>query len=112
MRRLRLLTLVPFAAACIPLVPAAFAQAYPPAGYAPNQPPPPSSYANPPPSSSYANPPPSSSYNNDRMASSSGRQSTYGGQASSSENCGTPDEPKACPPLPRRALPYYPPNRH
>jgi len=27
------------------------------------------------------------------------------------ENCGTPDEPKACPPMPRRALSYYPPNR-
>jgi hypothetical protein len=29
----------------------------------------------------------------------------YGG-----ENCGTPDEPKACPPLPRHPLPYYPGN--
>ena len=28
------------------------------------------------------------------------------------DNCGTPDEPKACPPMPRRALSYYPPNRH
>ena len=27
------------------------------------------------------------------------------------ENCGTPDEPKACPPLPRHPLAYYPPNR-
>ena len=27
----------------------------------------------------------------------------YGG-----ENCGTPYEPKACPPLPRRPLDYYP----
>jgi len=32
--------------------------------------------------------------------------------ASSSENCGTPDEFKACPPLPRHPLPYYPENRH
>lgn len=24
------------------------------------------------------------------------------------ENCGTPDEPKACPPMPRKALDYYP----
>jgi hypothetical protein len=24
------------------------------------------------------------------------------------ENCGTPYEPKACPPLPRHPLPYYP----
>jgi hypothetical protein len=30
----------------------------------------------------------------------------YGG-----ENCGTPDEPKACPPLPRRPLSYYPGDR-
>ena len=22
-------------------------------------------------------------------------------------NCGTPDEPKACPPMPRNPLPYY-----
>jgi hypothetical protein len=27
------------------------------------------------------------------------------------ENCGTPDEFKACPPLPRHPLPYYPSNR-
>jgi hypothetical protein len=27
------------------------------------------------------------------------------------ENCGTPDEPKACPPMPRRPLPYYPANK-
>ncbi len=27
------------------------------------------------------------------------------------ENCGTPDDFKACPPLPRHALPYYPPNK-
>jgi hypothetical protein len=30
----------------------------------------------------------------------------YGG-----ENCGTPDEPKSCPPLPRHPLPYYPGDR-
>lgn len=34
------------------------------------------------------------------------------GTASSAENCGTPDEYKACPPLPRRNLPYYPANKH
>jgi hypothetical protein len=34
-------------------------------------------------------------------------QPYYGG-----ENCGTPDEPKACPPLPRHPLPYYPDNRY
>jgi hypothetical protein len=27
------------------------------------------------------------------------------------ENCGTPDEPRACPPLPRRPLQYYPADR-
>jgi hypothetical protein len=31
----------------------------------------------------------------------------YGG-----ENCGTPDEPKACPPPPRTSLPYYPGDRY
>jgi hypothetical protein len=35
-----------------------------------------------------------------------GMASTGGG-----ENCGTPEEFKACPPLPRHPLPYYPPNR-
>jgi hypothetical protein len=27
------------------------------------------------------------------------------------ENCGTPDEPKPCPPMPRHPLPYYPANK-
>jgi hypothetical protein len=27
------------------------------------------------------------------------------------DNCGTPDEPKACPPMPRRSLQTYPANR-
>lgn len=27
------------------------------------------------------------------------------------DNCGTPYEPKACPPMPRRPLNYYPENR-
>ena len=31
----------------------------------------------------------------------------YGG-----ENCGTPDEPKGCPRLPRHPLPYYPGDRY
>jgi hypothetical protein len=26
-------------------------------------------------------------------------------------NCGTPDEPKPCPPMPRHPLPYYPDNK-
>jgi hypothetical protein len=34
------------------------------------------------------------------------------GAANSSENCGTPDEFKPCPPLPRRNLPYYPGTKH
>lgn len=32
-------------------------------------------------------------------------------QMGGSDNCGTPDEPKACPPMPRRALDSYPANR-
>ena len=28
-----------------------------------------------------------------------------------SENCGTPDEPKPCPPMPRRNLATYPANK-
>ena len=31
--------------------------------------------------------------------------------AGGAENCGTPDEFKVCPPLPRHPLPYYPDNR-
>ena len=26
-------------------------------------------------------------------------------------NCGTPDEPRPCPPMPRHPLPYFPENR-
>ena len=40
-----------------------------------------------------------------------GPRSTNGGQANNSENCGTPDEPKPCPPMPRVPLQYYPANR-
>jgi hypothetical protein len=28
-------------------------------------------------------------------------------QSAEPRNCGTPDEPKACPPMPRVPLPYY-----
>ena len=28
------------------------------------------------------------------------------------ENCGTPDEPRPCPPMPRNPLQYFPANRH
>lgn len=31
-----------------------------------------------------------------------------GPQAYNQENCGTPDEPKPCPPLPKVPLQYYP----
>jgi hypothetical protein len=34
-------------------------------------------------------------------------QSSYGG-----ENCGTPDNFRPCPPLPRHPLPYYPGGRY
>jgi hypothetical protein len=27
------------------------------------------------------------------------------------QNCGTPDEPRPCPPMPRHPLPYFPNNR-
>lgn len=35
----------------------------------------------------------------------------YGSLADNTENCGTPFQFKACPPLPRHPLPYYPANR-
>jgi hypothetical protein len=28
------------------------------------------------------------------------------------QNCGTPDQPRACPPMPSRPLKYFPANRH
>lgn len=37
--------------------------------------------------------------------------SYYTSPAYDEDNCGTPDEPKACPPMPRHPLPYYPANR-
>jgi hypothetical protein len=33
------------------------------------------------------------------------------GPALDPDNCGTPDAPKACPPMPRVPLPYYPADR-
>ena len=62
------------------------AQPAPPGVYPPGSPPPPPPYAQQP------SPPP-------------------GGAATSAENCGTPDDPKPCPPLPRHPLPYYPANK-
>jgi hypothetical protein len=35
----------------------------------------------------------------------------HGPQANNTDNCGTPDEPKPCPPLPRVPLKYYPANK-
>ena len=41
-----------------------------------------------------------------------GRPVPYGGgPGPGAENCGTPDQWKPCPPLPRVPLPYYPANR-
>lgn len=51
--------------------------------------------------------PPQAPYNTSSREAYAGRQ-TYAGTG---ENCGTPDEPKSCPPLPRHPLPYYPANR-
>jgi hypothetical protein len=45
-----------------------------------------------------------------RYATSSG-VNPPGARPMTSENCGTPDEPKACPPLPRHNLAYYPGDR-
>lgn len=61
---------------------------YPPPGYYRPPPPPPPSYY---PPAAYAQP----YYNAPPPA--------YSG-----ENCGTPDQFKPCPPLPRNPLPYYP----
>jgi hypothetical protein len=44
-------------------------------------------------------------YPNGSMASSSGPTTGQG------ENCGTPDQFKPCPPLPRHPLAYYPANK-
>jgi hypothetical protein len=69
----------------------------PPGYYTPSPPPPPPGYYTP-------GPPPPPPY--------AGRSGPYGGNpAYSTENCGTPDEPKPCPPMPRVPLQYYPANR-
>lgn len=79
--------------------------AAPPApGYYPAQPPPVYYPAPPPQSGYYPPPPPQAAY----------AQVPVGRPASPAldpNNCGTPDEPKACPPMPRVNLPYYPANR-
>ena len=41
-----------------------------------------------------------------------GRSGPYArGPSPNPENCGTPDAPKPCPPMPRVPLQYYPANR-
>jgi hypothetical protein len=52
-------------------------------------------------------------------APSSGGPTTSGGMVSNwtvqppdPNNCGTPDAPAKCPPMPRTPLKYFPPNRH
>lgn len=86
MRRLLLFLSLALFANCFPHY-SAHAQGYPPGYYPPGSPPPP--------------PPPYA-----------GRQAPYApSQASGPENCGTPEAPKACPPMPRVPLPYYPANR-
>ena len=86
MRRLFPLLLLPFLAAVCQDVRPAFAQ---PPGYVPPTAPAPGA----PPYAEGAGP-------------------GGGPQAYSTENCGTPDEPKPCPPMPRVPLQYYPENRH
>ena len=114
------------------LAPAAFAQSYPPSYSAPANP----STTYPIPSTTYpttrgTTPPPAEmrappmGYSGTPRgdvpsgapygASPSG---AYGGSQASMHtaqpdpaNCGTPDEPKSCPPMPRRPLNYYPDNR-
>ena len=100
MRRLLLFLPLLLLAGCYPYYPyygygypGPYAQSYPP-GYYANRPPPPG-YGGPPPQ--YRSGPPSGPPPN--------------GQAYNTENCGTPDQPKACPPMPRVPLPYYPANR-
>lgn len=86
MRRLLLLLSLPLLANCYPQY-SAHAQGYPPGNYPPGRPPPP-----PPPYVGHPGP-------------------DARGQANSPENCGTPDEPKPCPPMPRVPLQSYPANR-
>jgi tellurite resistance protein TerA len=103
MRRLLLFPSLALAASALAYSPA-HAQPAPP-GYYPPAPPPPGYYPPPPPPGSYAAPPPPS------YPYAGGPPPGAVAQAYSGENCGTPDEPKPCPPLPRVPLPYYPANK-
>jgi hypothetical protein len=87
MRRLLLLLPIALGVSCYLHHPS-HAQGYPPTYNSPGGPPPPASSYSAPSAQAYA-----------------------GSPASTGENCGTPDEPKACPPMPRHPLPYYPANR-
>jgi hypothetical protein len=49
--------------------------------------------------------------NSSGMSSSAGMSPARPGSQAMGENCGTPDEPKPCPPLPKHNLPYYPGDR-
>jgi hypothetical protein len=44
-------------------------------------------------------------------ASSSSPMSNWTVRPPDPENCGTPDQPAPCPPMPRHPLPYFPKNR-
>jgi len=63
-------------------------------------PPPPTPYGSTAPAPGYKDLPPQAPYAGGK-----------GTQLSSSENCGTPDEPKRCPPMPRHPLQHYPANK-
>jgi len=83
----------------------AFAQGY----YSPNTPSSSPSYNPTSPSYNPTNPtPPPPAYNQSYGQPS---QQRYSSTNSGQENCGTPDQFKACPPLPHHALPYYPERR-
>jgi len=66
------------------------------------------------PQSGYGTTQPGANYQGNYPASSPSARSDMRSMASSRldpENCGTPDEPKACPPMPRRPLRDRPDNR-
>jgi hypothetical protein len=87
MRRLLLLLSLSLMVTCYPHAPAHAQAGGPPPNYPPGRPPPP-----PPPYRGHPGP-------------------DARNPASSPENCGTPDEPKPCPPMPRVPLQHYPANR-
>ena len=78
------------AIALVALAPAALAQTYPPGGA--------------------ANPGPTAGTGYYPSEPSTPSRSAMNSQPDP-QNCGTPDEPKACPPMPRRPLRTYPENR-